>query len=278
MSEESLISSEVISEESSAPIEATATDINTNPVAEDSKSFLDSLPEELRAEKSLATFKDPATLAKSFIEAQKMIGKKLENLTVDELKALDKKFGAPENVEDYGIDLGEFKDDNILSGIPNLLLANGIPKDKGKAIVETVLKDIKDIRDKEDTEYKIAVEAKVNELKKELGSTFEGKKNLANATLAKLGGQELVNVISKSELSNDPSFFKFLVSIGEKLKDDAIVGESKLNIGDTKESVKASIKDFREKNKEALLTFQHKDHSRVVEELNKLYILESKAR
>ena len=36
--------------------------------------FLDSLPEDLRGEPSLRTFTDPASLAKSYVNAQRMIG------------------------------------------------------------------------------------------------------------------------------------------------------------------------------------------------------------
>jgi hypothetical protein len=40
----------------------------------DSVSFIDSLPEDLRSEPSLADFKDLSGLAKSYVSAQKMLG------------------------------------------------------------------------------------------------------------------------------------------------------------------------------------------------------------
>ena len=52
--------------QNTAPIESTA---STSDI-----SFLDSLPEDLRSESSLQSFKDTGALAKSYINAQKLIG------------------------------------------------------------------------------------------------------------------------------------------------------------------------------------------------------------
>jgi hypothetical protein len=46
-----------------------ATAVSAAPVG-----FLDSLPEDLRMEPSLRNFTDPASLAKSYVHAQRMIG------------------------------------------------------------------------------------------------------------------------------------------------------------------------------------------------------------
>ena len=46
-----------------------ATAVSAAPVG-----FLDSLPEDLRVEPSLRNFTDPASLAKSYVHAQRMIG------------------------------------------------------------------------------------------------------------------------------------------------------------------------------------------------------------
>lgn len=69
-------------------------------------SWLETLPEDIKKDPSLQTFKDPASLAKSWVNAQKMIGADKvvipgENATDEEKAAFYNKLGRPESAEKY---------------------------------------------------------------------------------------------------------------------------------------------------------------------------------
>jgi hypothetical protein len=69
-------------------------------------SFLESLPEELRNEPSLRTFTDPGSLAKSYVNAQRMIGADKvaipsKSATSDEWREVYTRLGAPTDVGGY---------------------------------------------------------------------------------------------------------------------------------------------------------------------------------
>ena len=74
--------------------------------AQESKSFLDDLPEELRDDRTLHNFKSVDDLAKSYVEARKLMGKRLSDMTPEEISKFRADSGVPESPEayDFGIE------------------------------------------------------------------------------------------------------------------------------------------------------------------------------
>lgn len=69
-------------------------------------SWRDTLPEDIRGDKSLADFKDPAALAKSYIATKAMVGQKAlavpgENATPEERAAFHAALGVPKTPAEY---------------------------------------------------------------------------------------------------------------------------------------------------------------------------------
>jgi hypothetical protein len=206
-----------------------AAETKSEPVVDDGKvgdsSFIESLPEDLRKEGSLMTHKDLASLAKSHVELQKKFGKRFEDLTADEIKGLDSKFGAPETAEDYGIELSEeLKADPILSDISGDLLEAGIPKDKGKALMGKVLEKINKHSESLQVEAQVKAQEEVETIKKEFGSAFDARKDLANNALREFGGDEVVQLLNDAGLSNNPAIFRMLSEVGKLTSEDKPVG------------------------------------------------------
>jgi hypothetical protein len=190
-------------------------------------NFIDTLEEDLRKEKSLQTFKDPSGVARSYVELSKKFGKRITDLTADEIKAIDKKFGAPDKVEDYGIQIPkELADsDPILANIASDFFKVGLPKDKATALTAAVVEKMQQALKMEETEAKLKVESNVKQLKTEFGSAFNERIDLANKALIKFGGEAAVKVIKEAGLSSDPSLIKMLSEVGKLLAEDKGPGE-----------------------------------------------------
>ena len=90
-----------------------------------------SLPDDIKAEASLASIKDVPSLAKSYVNAQKMIGAKRftvpgEKSTPEEWGEFRKAIGVPESVDGYQIEM-EGADPALLDGYRKAALEAGVP-------------------------------------------------------------------------------------------------------------------------------------------------------
>lgn len=86
--------------------EDTPTATETPAAVTPAPSWRDGLPDDLKAEKSLESFKDVGALAKSYVETKKMVGQKAfgvpgANATPEEVKAFHRAIGVPETHAEY---------------------------------------------------------------------------------------------------------------------------------------------------------------------------------
>ena len=242
-------------------------------------SFLESLSSDLRKEKSLQTYKDVESLAKSHVELQKKFGKRFEDLTADEIKSIDTKFGAPEKAEDYGIELSDdLKNDPILGNIHQDLFDAGIPKDKANKLMEKVLGKIEDDRKNMETELKLQEESKIEAIKKEFGSAFDARKDLANKALRQFGGEDAIKSLQQAGLSNDPAIFKMLAEVGKLISEDSpVVAKESTSFGITPDEAAAKIAELRADPEfnDRVRNINHQGHLEAVNQLERLYRLKA---
>jgi hypothetical protein len=140
---------------------------------EASADFMNSISEEYRGKVTQKGFKDVNDIVKAYDNLESKFGKRLEDLTADELKALDPKFGAPENADAYELGLSEeLAEDPILGDISNDLFNAGIPKDKAEALIKGVTEKIEEQTKLAETNAALQAEENVKALKTEFGAAF----------------------------------------------------------------------------------------------------------
>lgn len=96
-----------------------------------SEDWRASLPDDIKTAPSLASIKDIPALAKSYVNAQQLIGAKRialpgDKATPDEVKEFHRAIGVPESVEGYKIEL-EGADPQLLDGFRAAALEAGVP-------------------------------------------------------------------------------------------------------------------------------------------------------
>jgi hypothetical protein len=94
-------------------------------------SFLDSLPEDLRNEPSLRTFTDPGALAKSYVNAQRMIGadkvaKPGQSWTDDQYNDWYANVGRPDSADAYELDVSGVMSDEEASSFRQAIFEAGL--------------------------------------------------------------------------------------------------------------------------------------------------------
>lgn len=173
-------------------------------VEEKASSFLDDLPEEYRDHPVIKTFKTPEDFAKSWSEAQKMIGqrgdipKKTQEEAPEEWVEFYKKAGMPEKVEEYGIEGSGDDYQNLL----NSMHKAGLSKSQAKKVYES-LTELGTQKNEASAE---AAKASRNKAYQEIVTKYGGEEQ-AKAALEKASG-----FIDNSLIKEYPEFGEFFRS------------------------------------------------------------------
>lgn len=180
------------------------------------KSFLETLPEELRANPSLQKFTKAEDVAKSYVEMQALLGNKVTKPGKDATpEQIAEFYGAliPEKYELNFEDLGVMTKDEILN--QNLL---DTFKKEGftNRQAQSVLDQVRGLLASKETAVLTARERAEQERKaafdSQFGSNLESNRELVDQYLKKQFGDDIAEQIKKSDAYNDASSF------GELLK------------------------------------------------------------
>lgn len=198
--------------------------------------FIQSLPQELRSEPSLASFKDIGSLAKSHVEAQKLIGAARvaipgEKATDAEWDAFYNKIGRPETIDKYEtVELKDEKgnvlykpDDNERAELMKHFHKIGLTARQAKAMQEYSLKYFHQHQSKTAAEKEQASAAAINGLKQEWGDKFDVNVDTAKSVIKKFGGDkadEILGYLNESGLGNNVPLIKLFAAIGGSVMED----------------------------------------------------------
>jgi len=197
-------------------------------------NFLESLPEDLRAEPSLRNFTDPASLAKSYVHAQRKIGADKvplpgKSATPDEWRAVYQKLGAPDEADAYDIkfDGSDFSDSDIDS-LKAAALDAGLNNTQAQRIAQYFEETITGARSAfEGTAEDLRYQGE-QELRQEFGKAFEQKVDLAQkAAHTLLGGTEIFDEITLADgrmLGDHPQIVKMFAGLAEQIGEDSLEG------------------------------------------------------
>lgn len=199
-------------------------------------AWIADLPEDLRANPTIASFKGNdwkevgPTIAKSYVEARSMMGKKAYDLPQEDWKpeqwsAWNKTIGVPEAPDKYpALDMALAEkagmNKEIIDGTLKRFHELGLTPRQAKGILNDwyVSEAVKGAELQAQQE-KEAQEKSLAAIKAEYGDKFEAKAGLVRSVL-KLGGDDLAQRIEAAGYGNDPKLFKALAALGEKILED----------------------------------------------------------
>ncbi len=197
-------------------------------------NFLESLPEDLRSEPSLRNFTDPATLAKSYVHAQRMIGADKialpgKHSTPDEWRNVYTKLGAPESSDGYDFTQVDGLNEMVAHNLREKAFEAGLTQNQASQFANYLAEQESGFRDLRTQQADDAKQAGIEELQKEYGKAFDQRLELAqSAARTFLGGTELFDSIKLADgrlLGDVPEIVKMFASLGEQIGEDKLVGE-----------------------------------------------------
>lgn len=212
-----------------APADTAAAAAATEPTtpAPAAPSWRDTLPPEIREAPSLGKYQDVASLAKGYVEAQTLIGRKgaiipKEGDSPEVTAAFRQAMGVPDKPEGYEIKVPEGLPEGVWNDAAAGQLRSwahelGLTPAQAQGLAERYAQ-------MGGTAVQQSAEATETELRKEWGVAFQAKMKSANEALRSIGGEDLAQYLQTSGLGNHPAMVRAWAKIGEGMGEDRPAG------------------------------------------------------
>lgn len=197
---------------------------DTDPAKAD-ESWKDALPPELKASKVLSSVKSLEDLVKSYEHAQSLVGKKVEDLDPEQLKAISAKLGVPDSPDGY--DLGkDAPETEMTDWFKKTAVDAKIPKTAAEQLFNKYIEFEQEQIQKNEVAAQVQNEQWVADIKKEFGPAFEERLGIANRAIQEFGGEEFGQVLIDAGLGNHPVVIKALANAGKQFQEGSYKGQS----------------------------------------------------
>ena len=240
------------------------------------EKWREALPEDIRGEPSLATFKDVQNLAKSYVNAQRMVGKNKvaipgETSSAGEWEEFWKAAGRPETAKDYGLKRPaevpeEFYNAPLAEKAQELFHKIGLSKKQSDALfafnTEALVAGLKTQK----AEREAAMQGLQDGLHKEWGAAYQEKVHLGNVAIEQgVAGNEEFKDRLVERFGNDPDFIRFAANLGAKFAEHGVKGSPTPTPADIDEKISTLM------NSDAYMKAGHPGHKAAVEQVHRLF-------
>ena len=260
----------------------------TEPLTTETEDWRSEIPEEIRDSASLVDITSVPELAKSFVNAQAMIGKKrvavpTKNASDEEKAEFFKMLGRPDTPDEYQMpsegvskDIEDlFNEGGSLSEFRTEAHRLGLNSDQVAGLFRWYSDQSDKANQKVSSDRQTEHEQWMNDLKTELGNSFDQKADLARQAIHAFGDDELKDILNTTGLGNHPALVRWASKDGQALASDEIIGEggakpgNRLRPADAQAAIRA--KNLDPEFQKAYMDDRHPSHNDAVREMADLY-------
>lgn len=236
-----------------------------------------SLPEDIRAEKSLETIKDISSLAKSYIHAQKLVGSDKipipnKHATEEDWNVVYEKLGRPSSPDKYNIAIpeGMAVNDESLNVFKSTSHKLGLLPKQAEGMVAFYNEMTASTNKEAD---RVALQARTeatNSLKQEWGQAFQNKLTQASNVANKYLEPNFANLTLSdgTKIGDHPAFIKAFATIAGEMGEDNLVSSTGNNFL-TPVEINKQIAELQ-KEGSAYWNKMHPNHLAAVQEVKDL--------
>jgi len=243
-------------------------------------SWRTNLPPEIKDHPSLQSFKTPADVAKSWVEAQKLIG--ADKIIMPSKDANDEEWnervfnrlGRPKTPDEYTLptDLEIPKelplDENLMKGFKNIAHKMGLLPRQVNEVYRWYMGNLITQFNESNKKLKEAMSESETKLRTEWGAAYDQNVNLARKVLNKFGTPEVVENLIGGK-GNDPALIKMLAEIGKVLSEDQLAGKPK-TLTMTPDEAAAEVSKINNDKNHPYWIADHPEHKAAVDKMNAL--------
>lgn len=239
-------------------------------------SWRDSLPDDLKSSAPLSLINDIPTLAKSYLHAQSLVGKKgvvapdPSKATPEEWKAFFKEIGQPD-LDKYEIKKGERQlSDDAFKLFKEKAHTLGLLPKQAQELFDWYSDAEATNKGEATKQQKLAQEGELLKLKNEWGAGYDkevaGAKLFINEILP-----DFKDHIAKSGLGNDPQFIRMVAKASKLLGEDKLRGAATGGFGMTPAEAQKKIDAVRNDDKHPYFNSSHHGHQAALLEMEGYY-------
>ena len=196
-------------------------------------AFAETLPEAIRGEAAFADIKSLDDLAKSYLNAQKLIGVPKDKLLrlpdapdAAEWGDVWNRLGRPESPDKYDLKTpdGIQEDPAFKNGFLSRAHEAGLNGRQAAQLFDWYIGEATTRMSAAQAEARQRADSQIAALKTEWGTAFDQKLETAKLALAHYGGEDLAKYLNETGLGNDPRVARMFARMGEQLREDGVIG------------------------------------------------------
>ena len=246
------------------------------PAAQPTSSWKDSISEEYRADPSIEKFTEIDALAKSYINATKMIGQDkivipTKNSTQEAWDEAYAKLGRPESADKYALDVKSDVvpfDETAIKSFAEQSHKLGLNNKQAQGILEFYKNNMEGSVQQAKIDTETAQSQAEQQLRQEWGRDFDGKVKQAGALAkANINPEVLDMTLSNgTRLGDHPEIIKGFAKIAGMMQEDKIVAtesENAQSVSNIEEEISSIIND----RQGPYWNKQHPDHDKAVQQV-----------
>ena len=246
------------------------------PTAQPTSSWKDSISEEFRKDPSIEKFTEIDALAKSYINATKMIGQDkivipTKNSSQEAWDEAYAKLGRPESAEKYALDVKSDVvpfDETAIKSFAEQSHKLGLNNKQAQGILEFYKNNMEGSAQQAKIDTETAQSQAEQELRQEWGRDFEGKVKQAGALAkANINPEVLDMTLSNgTRLGDHPEIIKGFAKIANMMSEDKIVATESENVN-TVADIESEISAITNDTDGPYWNKQHPDHDKIVQQV-----------
>ena len=185
-------------------------------------SFMEMIPEELREHPSLSPIKDVGNLARSYVNAQRLIGSEKVplpvNPTEEDLDNIYSRLGRPETAAGYDVAVdGNVITEEIATQYADIAHSLRLTPQQAQGVLDYYKSSVEQSSQGLHEKAEKQAEQTALELQKEWGSAFESKVTAAKDIVEQFGGGDLLQIKldDGTLVGNHPAFIKAFAAMGD---------------------------------------------------------------
>ncbi len=250
-----------------------------NPTTPAAASWRDALPEDVRGNMAISQFQDVGALAKSYIHAQAMIGKK--GVFVPGEKASEEEWGnfgkevlksaGIMDLEKYGVEppQGVQVNPEVFSKFKEQAFKNGLLPKQSQNLLNWFTKAESEAAAATKAQKEAKAAQEISKLKHEWGDAFKDEVGDAHTFIREVFGEEGFSILKELGVENDVRLARGFAKAGKKYREDKLRGDNSGRFGKTREEKEAEL--FSLRANPAYTDRKHGDNKKINLEVAKLY-------
>ncbi len=239
-------------------------------------SWKESISEEFRTDPSIEKFTEIDALAKSYINATKMIGQDkivipTNNSTEDQWSEVYQKLGRPESADKYQLDVKSEAvpiDKNAVKQFAENAHKLGLNNKQAQGILEFYKNNMEGTVQQSKIDTETAQVQAEQQLRQEWGRDFEGKVKQAGALAKANINPEVLDMELKdgTRVGDHPEIIKGFAKIASMMSEDKIISTESENIDSTK-NIESEIASIVNDRQGPYWNKNHPDHDKMVQQV-----------